>query len=308
MKVAFIPYVQGRNDYDDRDSLKYGIAIHNTSNDASDTAEAAYATRRTDGVSSHFYADADSVTQSIDTADKVGHAGSANGNENAICVEITGSNGKSREWWLANVAWDLLGRALAAVIRSHWPDGSFQVRRASAAEMKANPKVRAFYGHDDMRLAWGGTTHTDPGPGFPWDRLFTAVNAALGAGEGTDMYCKAGDKGSLNVETLQRKLVRLGAKKANGAAFTSADIDRSYGADTTAALASVIGGSGANYGPLEVEAIDFLYANRFGPKGDKGDKGDPGVAGQPGAPGAPGKDGADAVILPGTKLTVESVA
>jgi hypothetical protein len=45
--------------------------------------------------------------------------------------------------------------------------------------MKSNPKVRAFYGHDDMRRAWGGTTHTDPGGGFPWDRLFAAVNEHL---------------------------------------------------------------------------------------------------------------------------------
>ena len=305
MKVAFIPYVQGRNDYTDGDHLKYGIAIHNTSNDASDEAEASYATRRTDGVSSHFYADADSVTQSVDTADKVGHAGSANGNENAVCVEITGSNGKSREWWLANVAWDLLGQVLAAVIRAHWPDGSFQVRRASVAEMKATPKVRAFYGHDDMRLAWGGTTHTDPGPGFPWDRLFAAVNAALGAGEGTDMYCKYGDKGSLNVETLQRRLVRLGATRKDGKPFTAADVDRSYGDDVKAGVISIIGGPGTNFGPLEVEAFEYAYAVRFGPKGDKGDKGDPGA---PGPKGDTGAAGADAVILPGTRLVVESAA
>lgn len=179
MRVSIIPYVQGRNDRPDGDGLKYGIAIHNTSNDASDTGEASYATRRTDNIGSHFYVDVDSVTQSIDTRDQVNHAGSAYGNQNAVCVEITGSNGKSRAWWLANVNWTLLGRVLAQVIRHHWPDGSFQVRRASVAEMKANPRVKAFYSHDDMRQAWGGTTHTDPGPGFPWDKLFASVNAGL---------------------------------------------------------------------------------------------------------------------------------
>lgn len=180
MRVAFIPYVQGKNAYNDGDDRKYGLAFHNTSNDASDTAEAAYAKRRTDGVSSHFYVDEDSATQSIDTADKVGHAGSSQGNENAICFELTGANGWSRAQWLANINWTLLGRVAAAVIRAHWPDGSFQVRRASVAEMKANPKIKAMYGHDDMRRAWGGTTHTDPGPGFPWDHLANVINAALG--------------------------------------------------------------------------------------------------------------------------------
>jgi len=39
-----IPFVEGRNDYTDVDGKKYGIAIHNTSNNASDEAEASYAT------------------------------------------------------------------------------------------------------------------------------------------------------------------------------------------------------------------------------------------------------------------------
>jgi peptidoglycan hydrolase-like protein with peptidoglycan-binding domain len=180
MRVSRIPFVPGRNDYVDRDGRKYGIAIHNTSNDAADEGEASYAKRRTDGTSAHFYADDNSVTQSLDTSKRAGHAGSVIGNENAVAVEITGGNGKSRQWWLDNVDWPELGRALAAVIRAHHPDGSFEVRRATVAEMKRNPKVKAFYGHDDMRRAWGGTTHTDPGPNFPWFKLFDAVNAALG--------------------------------------------------------------------------------------------------------------------------------
>ena len=176
MKVPGVTYVQGRNSYVDRDGMKFAIAIHNTSNNASDTAEASYATRRTDGVSSHFYVDRDSVTQSLDTNARAGHAGSGNGNENAIAVEITGANGWSRAQWLENVAWAELGRVLAYVCRSY----GIAVRRASVGEMQSNPKVKAFYGHDDMRRAWGGTDHTDPGSNFPWDRLFQVVNQALG--------------------------------------------------------------------------------------------------------------------------------
>lgn len=180
MRVPFIPYVQGLNDYVDGDGTKYGLAFHNTSNDASDTEEASYATRRPDGISAHVYVDHNSATQSIDTADKTGHAGSTQGNENAISFELTGANGWTRAQWLANINWALLGRVCASIIRHHWSDGSFQVRRASVAEMRANPKIKAMYGHDDMRLAWGGTTHTDPGPGFPWDHLALVIKAALG--------------------------------------------------------------------------------------------------------------------------------
>lgn len=279
MRVPFIPYVQGRNEYHDLDSAKYGLAWHNTSNDASDTAEAAYATRRTDGVSSHFYADGDSVTQSIDTADKVGHAGSPQGNENAICFEIRGANGWTRAQWLAGVDWDEVAKVAAYVIRAHWPDGSFQNRRATVAEMQANPKIKAHYGHDDMRRAWGGTTHTDPGPGFPWDHLIAKIGAALGQPQGgNDMYCKYGDKGSLNTETLQRRLVRLGYEIA---------VDRSYGDQTAAALKAALGtGDGRNYGPLEVEALDYVSLTRLGKPGPPGEPGKPGA---PGAAGAPGK-------------------
>lgn len=180
MRVSFIPYVQGLNDYTDGDKVKYGLAFHNTSNDASDTEEASWATRRPDGISAHVYVDENSATQSIDTDDKTGHAGSTQGNENAISFELTGANGWTRAQWLANIEWNLLGRVCAAIIRHHWPDGSFQVRRASVAEMRANPKIKAMYGHDDMRLAWGGTNHTDPGPDFPWDHLAAVIKAALG--------------------------------------------------------------------------------------------------------------------------------
>lgn len=179
MRIPGIPYHQGRNNYSDRDGRHYGIAIHNTSNTASDEAEASYADHRTDGTSSHFYVDSDTVIQSLDTDAKAGHAGSGYGNENAIAFELTGTNDKPRSWWLANVAWDRLGYVIAHILR-HDPDyAGFQVRRASVPEMRTNPRVKAFYGHDDMRQAWGGTTHTDPGPNFPWDRLFEAVNAAL---------------------------------------------------------------------------------------------------------------------------------
>lgn len=179
MRVPGIKYVQGRNSYSP--STKYAIAIHNTSNDASAANEASYATRRTDGTSSHFYVDEKEIIQSLDTVNRAGHAGSTNGNRNAIAVEVTGVNSKTRQWWLDNVNWKQLAYALATVCRAH----GIPVRRVSVAEMKANPQVRGFYSHNDMRLAWGGTTHTDPGDNFPWDKLLAEVAVALsGPSEG----------------------------------------------------------------------------------------------------------------------------
>lgn len=289
MRVPFIRFVQGRNDYTDKDGRHYGWCIHNTSNDASDEGEASYAARRTDGVSSHFYHDKDSVTQSLDTGDKAGHVGSTEGNENSLASEFTGSNGKSRAWWLANVDWEETGRVMAYVL-THDPDfAGFQVRRASVAEMKANPKVKAFYGHDDCRRAWGGTTHTDPGPGFPWDRLFEVVNAALGQPtEGNDdVFCKYGDKGA-KVADLQARIVAAGGsvgKLANG----QPDIDSNYGDATARGLAALLGyGDGKVFGWRE--DVDLLV-KLVQVNGKPGPTGPAGKDGAPGAPGAAGRDG-----------------
>lgn len=172
MKVSGIPFIQGRNAYHDSDGRKFAIAIHNTSNDASAADEAQNATHRTDGVSSHFYCDGHAVIQSLDTVSRAGHAGSSQGNENAVAVEIAGTNDKSRQWWLDNVAWDLLGRVLRDVCVAY----GIVVRRVPVAEMQRDAHANGFYSHNDMRLAWGGTTHDDPGPNFPWDKLFAAVS------------------------------------------------------------------------------------------------------------------------------------
>ncbi|MEV0267728.1 peptidoglycan recognition family protein [Hamadaea sp. NPDC050747] len=150
------------------------VAIHNTSNDASDTAEANYAETRPDHISSHYYVDVDSITQSLRTEYGANHAGSTTGNRHAIAYEITGTNGKSRAWWLANVAWAVLARQIARDCRK-W---GIPARLLTVAQMR-DGKTKGIVTHDLMRQAWGGTTHTDPGPGFPIDHLLALVRAEL---------------------------------------------------------------------------------------------------------------------------------
>ena len=150
------------------------IAIHNTANDATAEGEASYAKRRDDSVSSHYYVDNNSILQSLDTALRAYHAGSTTGNSYAIAYEITGTNGKSRTWWLANVAWPLLARQVATDCREH----DIEPRLLTVAEIKAGSKT-GIITHDQMRQAWGGTTHTDPGANFPLDHLLALVQAEL---------------------------------------------------------------------------------------------------------------------------------
>jgi N-acetyl-anhydromuramyl-L-alanine amidase AmpD len=228
MRVPGVPFVQGRNSFTDADGKHFGIAIHNTSNAnlASAEDEADFATRRTDGISAHFYCDKNSIVQSLDTNARAGHAGSTEGNQNSIAVEITGLNSFTRQRWLDSVAWDKLASTLAFVIRTDPDYAGFTVRRASVAELRADPKIKAFYGHDDMRRAFGGTTHTDPGANFPWDHLIAVVKAALDEQE-DDMFSD-NDRNALTSANFRamgvyQDLDEITFKTVNGVSRTEAN-------------------------------------------------------------------------------------
>lgn len=175
-EYADIPFDGPPAEYGETSYRKRYVIIHNTSNDASDTTEADYAQRRTDGTSSHYYADADSITQSLRTEYGANHVGSATGNRHGISYEITGANAKPRAWWMSNVAWPLLARQIARDCRK-W---SIRPALMSIEEMR-DGKSTGIATHDMARRAWGGTTHTDPGPNFPLDYLISLVQIELGA-------------------------------------------------------------------------------------------------------------------------------
>lgn len=161
----------GRNYSKDSDgdpirTRKEYIVIHNTSNDGTAEEEASYAKRRTDSVSSHYYVDNNSIRQSLDTDWRAWHVGSDEGNDAGISYEITGTNGKSRSWWLANVAWT----KLIAQIRMDC-DVHGIVPRALTIGQIQDGSMSGIITHDQARRAWGGTDHTDPGENFPMDHL-----------------------------------------------------------------------------------------------------------------------------------------
>lgn len=162
------------NGYTATKTKKRYIVIHNTANDAPAQNEASYAKRRTDSVSSHYYVDGKEVIQSLNTDYKAWHAGSSTGNSYGIAYEVVGTNAKSRTWWLANVAWDKLAKQVATDMRQF----GIKNRHLTIAQMRDGVST-GIVTHDDMRRAWGGTTHTDPGANFPMDYLIKKVNEYL---------------------------------------------------------------------------------------------------------------------------------
>lgn len=148
---------------------KRWIVIHCTQNTASAANEASYAKRRTDSVSSHYYVDNREIVQSLDTDYVAFHVGSITGNLHGISYEITGLIQWSRSRWLSSVAWDLL----ATQIRRDCAEHGIIPRLLTTAEIRAGKT--GIITHNQARLAWGGTDHTDPGPNFPMDHLLSLL-------------------------------------------------------------------------------------------------------------------------------------
>jgi N-acetyl-anhydromuramyl-L-alanine amidase AmpD len=148
--------------YNRQKSAKRFIVVHNTANDAPARNEASYAKRRTDSVSSHYYADDEQVIQSLDTDFGAWHVGSRTGNTQGISYEITGTNGKSEAWWKTNVAW----KALAACMARDCAHFGITPQLLSIEQIQSG-RHTGIITHDQARRAWGGTDHTDPGKHFP---------------------------------------------------------------------------------------------------------------------------------------------
>lgn len=157
-----------------RTRKKY-IMIHATANDASAEAEASYAKRRPDRVSSHYYVDDDSIVQSLDTDYRAWHAGNREGNDHAIAYELTARNmNVGRAWWLDNIAWPLMVAAIARDCREF----GIRPRELTDAQLRAG-NTTGFTTHVQGNRVWGGSDHTDPGPNFPMDHLVRQVQRAL---------------------------------------------------------------------------------------------------------------------------------
>jgi hypothetical protein len=117
-------------------------------------------------VSAHYCVDDDSVIQCVRLADSAWTVGNRPGNNRGINWEFSGFARQTREQWL-----DAFGLAMfhqaAPYIRADATKFKIPLKRCSVADLKVfRPGITS---HNDLRLAFGGTTHTDPGPNFPWD-------------------------------------------------------------------------------------------------------------------------------------------
>lgn len=172
-RYSGVPFVPAKSYGGARNQTQL-IVMHATANTASAEAEAAYMSRRTDGVSVHFFSDSDSSIQVVDTA-LVAFGCFPTGNSRSVQFELCGLNNQISDATMRQAA-PLVARACA--------EFGVPIRKVGPVEMRTG--MRGICGHGDVTLAWHEGDHTDPGAAFPWDRFITYVQAAAGIGGSTE--------------------------------------------------------------------------------------------------------------------------
>jgi N-acetyl-anhydromuramyl-L-alanine amidase AmpD len=169
----------------DGKAVRY-IVIHYTAGaERSTSAEdgAAYDRRRTDGTSTHYFVDQNSIVQCVLTKDRA-NAARHRGNRLGIQYELCGT-AQTRAQWLDAASLATLKLAAKQVARDclkyDIPARRLTVAETRAAWTKFPAGLKGIAGHVDVTNAYpeDGGDHTDPGTGFPWDVFLDLVQTEL---------------------------------------------------------------------------------------------------------------------------------
>lgn len=157
---------------------------------------AVYDKNRRDGTSTHLFIDPDSTAQEVEFKDEA-HAARRHGNDVGIQIEICGKAGQTIAQWDDDNSRKIVQRAIQACyeIRKLYGRARFPLVNLTPAQLRAGQ--HGFAEHLDATLAWpeDGGTHTDPGPAFPWARLFSGIRALEALEEEDEMSVQDAKQG-----------------------------------------------------------------------------------------------------------------
>jgi hypothetical protein len=173
-----IPFLQAADYTPGRpDGPPLWIVVHTMEEEElSDTAEAVaryFASGSGDrSVSSHYTVDADSAVQCVRLGDVAWTVGNRAGNYRGINYELAGTASQTAAQWADAYSQSML-RRFAAIARRDMAKFGIPARWCSIDALKS--RLPGLTTHNDLRVAFGGTTHTDPGPAFPFAQVLQMI-------------------------------------------------------------------------------------------------------------------------------------
>lgn len=143
----------------------------------------------------HYTVDPESTTHSVPEATACAHAGAAS-RLGSVGIEMCGY---SADQWTdaAHQATMRRAAALARDVAARW---RVPLVRLTAADLAAGKRSGYTY-HRDVTASLGGTSHTDPGPNFPYDLMHELI-----AGKGADPLSSVVTKPILDVDGIRGPL------------------------------------------------------------------------------------------------------
>lgn len=123
--------------------------------------------------SAHYVVDPGTVIQCVGDHSVAYHCGF---NQDSLGVEFCDEQTGPATRWADEDSTAILKRAATLVAKLCLAYG-IEAKRPTTAELKRKGP-HGIYGHNDSRLAFGGTTHTDPRD-FPWEKFLRMVNAEI---------------------------------------------------------------------------------------------------------------------------------
>lgn len=135
------------------------------------------------GTSTHKTVDVDSICEGVKRTTVAYHAGPG-GNTWGIAYEFCGRASWSAAKWREPAQLQMLRNAAPHIADDLAAIAGGRAEALEAARWLSLVQLaRHEHGlctHNDIRLALGGTTHSDPGPNFPYAELLAYVRAELG--------------------------------------------------------------------------------------------------------------------------------
>lgn len=169
------PFIPAR--YKGGSQTPKSIVIHGTvSSDNPGTARNIanwWAGKTSPVTSAHYTVDPKEVIQSVGDHTVAYHCGS---NSNCIGVELCDEQTGPASRWSDADSTAILKRA-ARLVAELCLAYNIEVKRPSVADLKRKGK-HGIYGHNDSRLAFGNTSHTDPRD-FPWTKFINMVKTEV---------------------------------------------------------------------------------------------------------------------------------